>query len=205
MKNHFLIFLFFSNSFLFSQQTVLELKKTPLSDFILDGTLSEAELENAKILEVLYESEPGLNTMPSQETTGYLTYTDKFLYLGVKATRKKVTAPLTPRDNRAVWRGDFAGLVIDTYGDARNNILLVSNASGSQNDVIRLPGESSWGPNIKDVNFDFKSSGRITDRGYEIEFMIPYSELPFPNGQNQSWKVELFTGYIDDDLSLIHI
>ena len=199
MKKLFLILFGLYISASFAQETTLVLNKIDQIEFNIDGVISENEINGAKTLEVIYESEPGLNTMPSQETTGYLTYTEKFLYVGVKATRKKVTAPLTPRDNRAVWRGDFAGLIIDTYGDARNNILLVSNASGSQNDVIRLPGESSWGPNIKDVNFDFKSSGRITDRGYEIEFMIPYSELPFPNGKNQSWKVELFTGYIDDD------
>ena len=105
------------------------------------------------------------------------------------------------RDNSVLFRGDFAGITIDSYGDARNNIIIMSNSSGSQNDGIRLPGTSfGGGPNINlNVNFDFKSLGRVTDEGYEVEFLIPFTELPFPNGKKQSWKFELFTGYIDDE------
>ena len=201
MKNLFLILfgLFFSASF--AQQTTLVLNKIDQNKFNLDGVVSENEIDGAKILEIIYEVEPGLNTMPSQETIGYLTYTDKFLYVGIKAIRKKVIAPLTTRDNSVFWKGDFAGLIIDSYGDARNNIIIISNPSGSQSDAVRLPGTSFGGePNFNlNVNFDFQSSGSETDNGYEIEFIIPFSEIPFPNGINQSWKVELFTGYIDDN------
>ena len=114
MKNLFLILfgLFFSASF--AQQTTLVLNKIDQNKFNLDGVVSENEIDGAKILEIIYEVEPGLNTMPSQETIGYLTYTDKFLYVGIKAIRKKVIAPLTTRDNSVFWKGDFAGLIIDS-------------------------------------------------------------------------------------------
>ena len=125
MKKLFLILfgLYFSVSF--SQETILVLNKIDQNKFNLDGVVTENEIDGAKILEIIYEVEPGLNTMPSQETTGYLTYTEKFLYVGVKAARKKVIAPLTTRDNSSFWRGDFAGLTIDSYGDARNNIIII--------------------------------------------------------------------------------
>jgi len=190
---------YFSTSL--AQETTLKLSKVDQNKFNIDGVISEDEINKAKILEIIYEAEPGLNTTPSQETTGYITYSDKYLYVGIKAKRERVIAPLTTRDNSALFRGDFAGITIDSYGDARNNILLISNPSGSQTDGIRLPGTSfGGGLNINlNINFDFQSSGSITDEGYEIEFLIPLSELPFPNGKNQSWKFELFTGYIDDE------
>ena len=201
MKKFLLIIFsfYFSNSI--SQETTLVLNKIDQNQFNIDGVISEDEINKAKILEIIYEAEPGLNTTPSQETTGYITYSDKYLYVALKAKREKVIAPLTTRDNSALFRGDFAGITIDSYGDARNNILLISNPSGSQTDGIRLPGTSfGGGLNINlNINFDFQSSGSITDEGYEIEFLIPLSELPFPNGKNQSWKFELFTGYIDDE------
>jgi len=201
MKKFLLIIFsfYFSNSI--SQETTLVLNKIDQNKFNIDGVISEDEINKAKILEIIYEAEPGLNTTPSQETTGYITYSDKYLYVGIKAKRERVIAPLTTRDNSALFRGDFAGITIDSYGDARNNILLISNPSGSQTDGIRLPGTSfGGGLNINlNINFDFQSSGSITDEGYEIEFLIPLSELPFPNGKNQSWKFELFTGYIDDE------
>ena len=201
MKKFLLIFssLYFSTSL--AQETTLVLNKIDQNKFNIDGVISEDEINKAKILEIIYEAEPGLNTTPSQETTGYITYSDKYLYVALKAKRERVIAPLTTRDNSALFRGDFAGITIDSYGDARNNILLISNPSGSQTDGIRLPGTSfGGGLNINlNINFDFQSSGSITDEGYEIEFLIPLSELPFPNGKNQSWKFELFTGYIDDE------
>ena len=201
MKKFLLIIFsfYFSNSI--SQETTLVLNKIDQNKFNIDGVISEDEINKAKILEIIYEAEPGLNTTPSQETTGYITYSDKYLYVALKAKRERVIAPLTTRDNSALFRGDFAGITIDSYGDARNNILLISNPSGSQTDGIRLPGTSfGGGLNINlNINFDFQSSGIITDQGYEIEFLIPLSELPFPNGKNQSWKFEIFTGYIDDE------
>ena len=201
MKKFLLIFfsLYFSASL--AQETTLVLNKIDRNIFNIDGVISEDEINKAKTLEIIYEAEPGLNSMPSQETTGYITYSDKFLYVGIKAKRERVIAPLTTRDNSALFRGDFAGITIDSYGDARNNILLISNPSGSQTDGIRLPGTSfGGGLNINlNINFDFQSSGSITDEGYEIEFLIPLSELPFPNGKDQSWKFEIYTGYIDDE------
>ena len=201
MKKFLLIFfsLYFSASL--AQETTLVLNKIDQNIINIDGVISEDEINKAKTLEIIYEAEPGLNSMPSQETTGYITYSDKFLYVGIKAKRERVIAPLTTRDNSALFRGDFAGITIDSYGDARNNILLISNPSGSQTDGIRLPGTSfGGGLNINlNINFDFQSSGSITDEGYEIEFLIPLSELPFPNGKDQSWKFEIYTGYIDDE------
>lgn len=201
MKKFLLIIfsLYFSTSS--AQETTLVLNKIDQNTFNIDGAISEDEINKAETLEIIYEAEPGLNSMPSQETTGYITYSDKFLYVGIIAKRERVIAPLTTRDNSALFRGDFAGITIDSYGDARNNILLISNPSGSQTDGIRLPGTSfGGGLNINlNINFDFQSSGIITDQGYEIEFLIPLSELPFPNGKNQSWKFEIFTGYIDDE------
>ena len=40
------------------------------------------------------------------------------------------------------------------------------------------------------ANFDFKSLGKETDFGYEMEFIIPFSEIPFPNGKDQRWKID---------------
>ena len=52
----------------FPQQTVVKLEKTAFSEFNLDGILSDEELQNAKVIDVIYEHEPGYNTSPSYET-----------------------------------------------------------------------------------------------------------------------------------------
>ena len=186
----------------FPQQTVVKLEKTAFSEFDLDGILSDEELQNAKVIDVIYEHEPGYNTSPSYETITYLTYTDTFLYIGFKAYRDEVKADIHPRDNRSLFEDDFANIHLDTYGDARNNIGLTANLYGSQADGIRTDSNdyrsgSSSGWSL-DANFDFQSLGRYTDFGYEVEFIIPFSSIPFPNGVNQEWKIKLSTNYRDN-------
>ena len=195
MKSFFLIILLIYCSSTLGQDTILVLNKIEESNFNMDGIISDEEIKGAKVLEILYEETPSFNTVPSKKTIGYLTYSDKFLYVGIKAYREKVTAPITTRDNGAMWNGDVAGLVFDTYGDARNHINLISNPSGSLFDAIRMPGRG-FGSEINiniDVNYDFSSMGKITDYGYEMEFIVPFSVLPFPNGKDQSWKFKIFT------------
>ena len=200
-KTILVIFLLFS-IICFPQQTIIELEKTPDSEFLLDGILSDDELQNAKVIDIIYEHEPGYNTSPSYETITYLTYTDTFLYVGFKAYRDEVKADIHPRDSRSLFEDDFANIHLDTYGDARNNIGLTSNLYGSQADGIRIDTNdwsmgsgSGWS---QDANFDYQTLGRYTDFGYEVEFIIPFSSIPFPNGKNQSWKIKVSTNYRDN-------
>lgn len=202
MKNQLLTLLLLTTSFIFSQEKVLNLKKTDISEFILDGILSENELKNSSEIDIIYEHEPGYNTSPSKKTVSYLTYTDTFLYIGFKAYRDEVKADIHPRDSRSLFEDDFANIHLDTYGDARNNIGLTANLFGSQADGIRIDSNDFRGGNnsgwSQDANFDFQSLGRYTDFGYEVEFVIPFSSLPFPNGKDQTWKINVSTNYRDN-------
>ena len=97
---------------------------------------------------------------------------------------------------------DYVNIHIDTYGDARNNLGFSANIYGSQNDGIRVESsgfgrqDSGWS---LDPNFEWKSLGRLTDFGYEVEVMIPFSAIPFPNGKDQTWKLKVSTGYRDQN------
>ena len=198
-KTFFLCFILFS-TFCFSQDQLLNLVKTSATEFNLDGALSESELKNASELDIIYEHLPGYNTDPSYKTVGYVNYSDEFIYIAFKAYRDEVVASIHSRDNSSLFSDDFVNIHLDTYGDARNNIGLTANLYGSQADGIRVESsgfgsrDSGWS---LDANFDYESLGRLTDFGYEVEFIIPFSSLPFPNGKNQRWKLNLSTSYRD--------
>ena len=200
MKNIFIFLLVLNISLLHSQENILVLNKVEESKFKLDGIISDDEILGASILELKYESEPGYNSEPSKRTTSFIVYSENFLYVGIRAYRDNIVSPIVPRDNGSLFSGDFSGINLDTYGDARNNIFLASNLYGSQFDAIRLEGTgyggSPYNMNVN-ANFDFKSLGKETEYGYEMEFIIPFSELPFPNGINQRWKIDIYTGYPD--------
>ena len=186
----------------FSQETFLNLIKTQESEFILDGVLSDSELKDAFPIEIIYEHTPGYNTLPSYKTTGYVNYSDEFVYIAFKAYRDEVVASILSRDNFSLFSEDYVNIHIDTYGDARNNLGFSANIYGSQNDGVRVESsgfgrqDSGWS---LDPNFEWKSLGRLTDFGYEVEVMIPFSAIPFPNGKDQKWKLKVSTGYRDQN------
>ena len=201
MKKIIFLFLLIFSMPCFSQNQVLNLIKTADSEFMLDGTLSEAELKNAFPIEIIYEHLPGYNTEPSYKTTGYVNYSEEFVYIAFKAYRDEVVASIHSRDNSSLFSDDYVNIHIDTYGDARNNIGLTANLYGSQADGLRVESsgfgsrDSGWS---LDSNFDYESLGRLTDFGYEVEFIIPFSSLPFPNSKDQKWKLNLSTSYRDN-------
>ena len=200
MKKTLLFFCLVISISCFSQQTVLNLVKTEESEFILDGILSESELKNAFPIEIIYEHTPGYNTTPSYKTTGYVNYSEEFVYIAFKAYRDEVIASIHSRDNFSLFSEDYVNIHIDTYGDARNNLGFSANIYGSQNDGVRVESsgfgrqDSGWS---LDPNFEWNSLGRLTEFGYEVEVMIPFSAIPFPNGKDQKWKLKVSTGYRD--------
>ena len=179
-KKHLLVLLLISSFISFSQTEILNLSKSEKSKFKLDGILSESELNNAIELDVKYEHDPGYNESPSYKTIGYLKYSETFLYVGFRSYKDNVTASIHSRDNPSIYQDDVVMINLDTYGDARNNLGFVSNLYGSQSDGVRVEGTSYTGQGSGwsfSRNFDFESLGRITDFGYEVEFIIPFSEI----------------------------
>ena len=113
-----------------------------------------------------------------------------FFDIGFKAyaNPKEVRASIRSRDDLGMISDDFIVVAFDTYGDSRNNYLLLANAFGSQLDaraVNAITDEDRY-----DINFnvDFETKGNIVSDGFEIEFKIPFASLPFPNGNNQEWN-----------------
>ena len=160
------------------------------TEFIIDGIISEKEWKNAIQVDLDYEVNPGNNIIPKEKTKVYIVYSDTHLYVGFYAIAnpKEIRASIRSRDDLGMISDDFVIIAFDTYGDSRNNYLLLSNAFGSQLDaraVNALTDEDRY-----DINFnvDHETSGSIVSNGYQVEFKIPFSSLPFPNGNNQEWN-----------------
>ncbi len=199
--NKLLILLLVISFFKVNAQEELVLSKTDESNILFDGIVTDNEISKGKLLDLRYEIAPAYNELTNYDTSAYITYTDKFLYVGVKAKRQQVISNIVNRDDWAIYNGDLISIEIDTYTDARNQIFLLSNPSGSQLDVIRLDGNGYSGSQYnlrKSANFDYDSKGSITSDGYHLEFIIPFSEIPFPNGTDQEWNLNLRSRTFED-------
>ena len=190
MKNTLLIlFLFLFTPITYSQESFYPIKDN-ITRFIIDGIISDDEWNNAIEVDLDYEVNPGNNISPKEKTKVFIVYSDTHLYIGFKAyaNPKEVRASIRSRDDFGMISDDFIVVAFDTYGDSRNNYLLLANAFGSQLDaraVNAITDEDRY-----DINFnvDFETKGNIVSDGFEIEFKIPFASLPFPNGNNQEWN-----------------
>ncbi|MFC2171749.1 DUF5916 domain-containing protein [Acidobacteriota bacterium] len=164
------------------------------SEVKIDGIIEEPAWRDALKLELAYEVRPGENIEPPVQTDMLITYDDKDVLIAFKCydpEPSKIRARYTDRDN--LWADDWVGVMLDTFNDQRRAFEFVVNPFGIQMDAINddVGGryDTSW-------NAIWKSGGRITDEGYEVELAIPFNQLRFqPANGSQVWGVDGFRSY----------
>ena len=157
---------------------------TPIN---IDGDLDEAGWRGAVQALNFSETFPGEQTRPPIDITTYLTYDDENLYVAyvIEDDPAAVRANLSDRD--AIWQDDYVGLILDPNGDGQALFFIAANPLGIQ-------GDTRISPNNEDLGFNliFKSEGKITDTGYQVEMAIPFKSLRFPNTEVQTWRANFW-------------
>jgi len=171
----------------------------PQENFIIDGVLDPKEWQEATHVPLDIEFEPANNQPAKTVSFGYISYSKTHLYIGFRAevSPSKIRAAVRPRDDEKMWNDDVVLLRLDPYADGRNNYIFACNPLGSQYDVRGINAMEEEKMYDATFNANFKSAGRITDTGYEVEIEIPFSEIPFPNGNNQTWHFNFYRKYYD--------
>jgi hypothetical protein len=142
----------------------------------------------AAVVRDFVQHDPREGNPASQETTAYLAYDQKNLYVGFLCADddpSEIRAHVTPRD--AIWGDDHVGVTIDTYYDHRRAYEFSVNPVGIQSDslVSESQGEDSTYDTI------WYSSGRRTRNGYAVVLAIPFKSLRFSPQENQTWGIIL--------------
>jgi hypothetical protein len=197
------LFLFYASG-LSAQQTKKELPPTPsfnvrkaTSEIKIDGALDEPAWSTASVIPIAFEWQPGDNVPPPVKTDCFITFDDRYLYIGIRAydpEPRKIRAHLMDRDSIDTFvQDDHVGVMIDSFNDERRAIQLRMNPLGVQADAIFSDLEG-----IEDWSWDliWNSRGRITEQGYEVEVAIPFNQIRFPRTANiQTWGIEFFRSY----------
>jgi hypothetical protein len=134
------------------------------------------------------QREPGEGVPASQETTAYLSYDDKNLYVVFvcKDEPGKVRAHMDKR--KEIDSDDQVAIYLDTFSDHRRAYMFATNPLGIQKDGIFTEGQSDL-----DLTFDtlWYSEGRLAQEGYVVWMAIPFKSLRFSNSDLQTWGIAL--------------
>ncbi|HUM04705.1 MAG TPA: DUF5916 domain-containing protein [Terriglobales bacterium] len=129
----------------------------------------------------------------SERTDVYLGYDARNLYaifVCFDSEPRRVRARLSRRED--VFDDDFVELMLDTFNDHRHAYAFFANAVGVQADALWTEGPGTIDQNF-DMSFDavWRSSGRVTDRGFVIWMAIPFRSLRFASNDPQTWGLLL--------------
>ena len=166
------------------------------ADVEIDGVLDEPVWAQAVALNGFSQYLP-VDGRPAEDSTVVLVwYSPTAIHFGIRAyeTHAEVRATLADRDK--IEGDDYIQLLLDTFNDQRQAFVFGINPLGVQADGIlrdaaRRAGMmgATDGAYAIDLSPDFvyKSKGRLTAYGYEVEVQIPFKSLRYQSTAVQDW------------------
>ncbi|MEZ4697046.1 MAG: DUF5916 domain-containing protein [Rhodothermales bacterium] len=165
------------------------------AEIVIDGVLSEDVWSRAALFSSFSQYLP-VDGRPAVDSTHVLVwYSPTAIHFGIRAyeVHEEVRATLADRDK--ISGDDYVQIVLDTYNDQRQAVLLGVNPLGQQADGVLRDTErggmfsTTSGAFVVDLSPDYvyESRGRLTDYGFEIEIRIPFKSLRYQSSIEQDW------------------
>ena len=165
---------------------VLHLKKTK-ERIVLDGNLDEAAWYSGDPADGFWQYFPQDTTLAQPRTEIFMTYDDKYLYMGAKcySDGKDYVTPSLRRDFRA-GGNDNLTFLLDTYQDKSNAFVFGMNPFGVKREALISNGgnnpRNDWN-GAWDNKWDGASA--IHDGYWSCELAIPFSTLRYKAGEKE--------------------
>lgn len=178
----------------FSQTTEPMIIPNMQGEMVLDGELNEAQWQQARVVSLDFVTRPFENTSPPVKTEVRIIENSDTLYIAYKASDPDPDAiSAFYRDRDKVWNDDLVGLKLDTFNDSRLAYQFFANPFGIQSDSIE---NEMTGRESDSWDAIWKSAGKITEDGYQVEMAIPLRVLNFKEGEeNKIWGAEFVRFY----------
>jgi hypothetical protein len=191
LKKLSIIFLFFIVTMIAVAQNKQQLHIYKTNEkIVLDGILDENIWSKCEPAKNFWKNFPSDSSLSAVTTITYLTYDDKYLYVGAKCfdtLKGKYVINSLRRDN-SFQLNDCFGIYFDTYNDKTNGIAFGVNAFGVQRDGLFSNGGGNGSNSVWDAAW--QSETKVYDDRYEIEMAIPFRWLRF-NSTLKEWGLNI--------------
>ena len=169
----------------------------------VDGVLDEPVWRKAALLTGFSQFFPTDGVAARDSTEVFVFYSATALHVGVRAYAAPGTVRYTLADRDRITQDDNIQLFLGTYDDSRQALVFAVNPIGIQSDGVLIEtgtlsggGFSGGTPKAREANdlapdYVWKSKGRPTDFGYEVEIEIPFKSLRYRAGEEQKWQLNV--------------
>ena len=164
----------------------------------LDGTLDEPQWQQAATLTGFSQYAPR-DGIPAEDSTEVkVWYSATAIHFGIRAFEPHGAVHAALGDRDKISSDDRVELLIGTFNDGRQAVVLGVNALGVQMDGTLVENNQARGggsgsatisreaPDLS-PDFVFQSKGRLTEYGYEVEVRVPFKSLKYQSGESQTW------------------
>jgi hypothetical protein len=172
---------------------------------VVDGVLDEAVWDRAARLTGFSQYSPADGRPAQHETEIRVWYSSTAIYFGVRAFAPPGTVRASLADRDKLSNEDLVEIFLGTYNDGRQAMVFGVNPLGVQSDGVLTEGSGGGGGRggggfgggggrgrtDNSPDFFFRSRGRITDYGYQVEIQIPFKTLRYQQGAVQDWGLHV--------------
>jgi hypothetical protein len=188
-----LLLLFYTQWLFASPLTIKRLE----GSIVLDGDVADSGWANALKIDDFVEFSKGDNTAPPVNTTAWLTYDERFLYVAFRnedPNARAIRAPFVDRDQVSADQ-DYDTVLLDTQNDRRSGAIFRVNPRGVQTDSVMDDATQTedFAP-----DFYYEAAAKIGAGGWTAEMKIPLSSLHYADKDPQTWGVMLTRNYPRD-------
>jgi hypothetical protein len=157
----------------------------------VDGALDDAAWSLAEVISDFVQKIPTEGAPPSVATEVRLVYDDDALYVGARLRRPDPAAirtSITRRDGES--DAEVFTVSLDPYLDRRTAYSFSVSSGGVRGDAY-LPQDSE--DSGREPQFDpvWSARARVDAEGWTAELRIPFSQLRFNTGAEQTWGLQL--------------
>jgi Carbohydrate family 9 binding domain-like/Domain of unknown function (DUF5916) len=153
---------------------------------VIDGRLDDEAWALAPMIDDFHQVTPVEYAEPTQKTQVFLLYDSDALYVGVRLfdTEPEKINALVLRQGEGLGADDRFWVLIDTFNNRRSGYVFGMNANG-----VRFDGLFQ---NVTERQFDWdgiwQGAANIDDKGWTIEYAIPFKTLSF-DPANDTWRM----------------
>ena len=169
----------------------------------VDGVLDEPSWAAAAVLTGFSQFFPTDGIAAQDSTEVLVWYSATELHIGIRAFAAPGTVRATLSDRDRIAQDDNVQLFLGTYGDSRQALVFGVNPFGIQSDgVLTETGAQTGGGFTSSTarsresadlapDYVWKSKGRVTESGFEVEIAIPFKSLRYRAGSEQQWQLHV--------------
>jgi hypothetical protein len=156
---------------------------------VVDGLLDEAVYSRVQPIDGFLQQEPHEGQPATQKTEVWLLFDDQNVYVSARCWStqpERIVANEMRRDSFALFQNDNFAVLFDTFHDRRNGVQFQSNPLGGLSDSLITDERDS----NRDWNTVWDARAKRFEKGWTVEFAIPFRSLRYSAPGPQDWGVQ---------------